>query len=80
MHTLIGKALKYLYMLKESLILCKHIFLSLTVKKNTILIVVYALFKKYLPIRELTLTNFEKWNSVIFHLQNKMSTTVHEEP
>jgi len=59
MHTLIDKALKHFYMLKESLILCKHIFLSLTVKKNTILIVVYALFKKYLPIRELTLTNFK---------------------
>jgi len=39
MRIMIEKALKYFYMLQESLILCKHgnILLSLTIKKNTIL-------------------------------------------
>ena len=38
MRILIGKALKHLYMLWESLILCKHghILLSLTFQENTI--------------------------------------------
>ena len=38
MRILIDKALNHIYMLKESLILCKHgnLLLSLTLKENTI--------------------------------------------
>ena len=60
MHILIDKALKHFYMLQESLILCKHgnILLSLTLKENTISKIfttfcIYILYK-YLPKREST--------------------------
>ena len=70
MHILIGKALKHVYTLKESLILCLHVHIVLSleyiVKQNT-------MFKRftidtlwiYLPTREQTLTslNFKEiWN------------------
>ena len=61
LHSLIGKALKYFYMLQKSLItcICKHgsKLLLLIFKKNTISIVL--LYTHYLPTRELTLTNLQ---------------------
>ena len=62
MRIMIEKALKYFYMLQESLILCKHgnILLSLTSKANTLwnIFTVYIL-KKYLPKRERTHENVQ---------------------
>ena len=59
MRILIDKAPKHFYMLKESLLVCKHgnILLSLTLKKNKIsnFFAIYILYK-YLPTKEQTLT------------------------
>ena len=45
MHILIGKALQHLYMLKESVLLWKHIHVSFTFKKNTVSI--FLLYTRY---------------------------------
>ena len=62
MPILIDKALKHFYKVQESLILCKHrtILLSLTLKENTIsnTFTIYIL-QKYLPKRESTHKNVQ---------------------
>ena len=61
MRILIDKALKHFFMLKESLILCKHgnILLSLTLKENTISNFFTTLYIHIveIPTNKRTLTN-----------------------